>query len=68
MENRILELAFAFAESKEQAHFINTCARSLKQGCKLGNLDMQLCRIADNLDENGKWFLSALSEFVQVKP
>lgn len=66
-QNRILELAFACAESQDQAHFLNESARALKQGCKLGNLDLQMCRIADSLNSDGKWLVKTLAEFVEVK-
>ncbi len=65
LENRILEIAFAFAESKEQAHFLNTIARSLKQGCRNGILDMQLCRIADHINEDGRWLIFEIQKFLE---
>jgi hypothetical protein len=55
---------FALAESTEQAEFLNEAGRTLGRVCTDGDMDIQLCRIVDSLDQNGRKLLKRLVEFI----
>ncbi len=48
----------------EQACFINTFASKLNEACG-GDIDIQVCDIASELDENGVNFIKKLMAFIK---
>lgn len=67
---KILQRAFAEANSTEQAEMFNEFGRLLYMMCshkgKMG-MDTQLCYVADDLDAHGERMIVALAEFVKLK-
>jgi hypothetical protein len=65
-DDSMLGMLFAFAEATEQAEFLNAVGRNARRTWTPGAMgyDMQLCRIADALDSDGKTFVRRLGEFV----
>jgi hypothetical protein len=61
----MLGKVFALCTDEEQAQFINEAGKALRRVCTLADgagEDMQLMRIADRLDMNGKRFIKRLAE------
>jgi hypothetical protein len=68
MRDSMLGKVFALSDAEEQAEFLNVAARTLKAVCRVhdGYEDMQMCRIAEYLDGDGRRFIKDLAEFVKV--
>lgn len=63
----MLGKVFALCTDEEQAQFLNEAGKALKVVCDAADgqgEDMQLLRIADELDWHGKRFIKKLAEFL----
>ena len=62
--DKLLARLVALANDEEQAAFLNEMGRSLRLLCHIddGSEFMQLARISDHLDDNGKRLIRKLSE------
>lgn len=58
--------AFASGNDEEQANFFNEMGRFLPMLCK-GQMDNQLCYVADKLNNYGENMILALADFVKIK-
>ena len=57
---------FADGGSNQQSEFINRLSKSLKNNCG-SKVGIQLCAIADLLDEDGVSFIKDIHEFISNK-
>jgi len=56
------------SDASSQAYFINEFSRGLKSACSNeSRTEMQLCYIKDELDENGKFLIKELYEFIKLE-
>jgi len=54
MNDTLLGQVFALADYREQALFLNTAGKTLRRTCEsAAYVEIQLCRIADELDDHG---------------
>lgn len=68
MKDSILGKVFAICDYQEQAGLLNEAGRTLRRVCDSEfYADLQLCRIADELDEHGKWLVERLNKTLEVK-
>jgi hypothetical protein len=64
----MLGKVFALCDADEQAAFLNEAGRALSVVCVDDDkADMQLLRIGDRLDDNGRWFIRQLATFVRTE-
>ncbi len=67
----MLGRVFALSSDEEQAAFLNEVGRVMRtfdSATDGSGYAMQLCRISDHLDSNGRKFIKRLSEFLEVTP
>lgn len=66
-ESGLLGRVFALADAEEQAAFLNVAGRTLRTVCRVhdGREDMQIMRIVDRLDPDGKRFVRELAEWIR---
>lgn len=69
MRDTLLGQVFALADYREQALFLNVAGKTLKRVCESSAyVDIQLCRLADELDEHGRDLVRRLASMLDVKP
>ena len=57
---------FAMADADEQSGMLNEAGKTLRRVCDNEHYaDIQLCRIADGLNEDGKWLVRRVAEFLE---
>jgi hypothetical protein len=57
---------FAFATEIEQAEFLNEAGRTFRRVCDSNSFaEMQLCRVADLLDDDGRRVVTTLAGFIE---
>ena len=62
MDDSILAQVFALSSDEAQAAFLNTVGCTARRTWR--DFDLQLCRVADRLNRDGKEFVKRLAEFV----
>lgn len=67
IRDTMLSRVFALCTDEEQAAFLNEAGRALRIACRTvtAGEEMQLFRIADHLDSDGKRFIQKLWENIQ---
>jgi hypothetical protein len=60
---------FALATHEEQAELLNEAGRTFRRVCDAEfYADLQLCRVADGLDADGRWLIERLRKFTEPTP
>lgn len=65
MNDTMLGKVFALSDAEEQAGFLNSAGRNLRRACVDGIEDMQLFRIVDHLDGNGRDLIKRLAATIE---
>lgn len=65
MNDTLLGQVFALADYRDQANFLNVVGKTINRTCESGAYrDIQLCRIADELDDHGRKLIQTLASFL----
>lgn len=68
-DDTLLGQVFALADYREQAHLLNVAGKTLyRVHDSVAYADLQLCRIADELDVHGRDLVTRLASFLEKAP